>query len=262
MCCGGRHGIIAALPGKLYSEGGYKVRVIRRLRSDIMRLVEVSYVLSSGTPKWPTNPDERLEYILTLEKDGCNASSAYHHMHNGTHVDAPAHFGRGGKTIDEIPVDDFYYENPLVLSLPEGHKGKIGAGFLEQSKEKIESADLLVIHTGASGRREADPQGYIKDYPTLTEEAARYLRSGFPALKGIAFDVIGVDDSATGANEGFPVHHALLDPSEDLRTLLVFEDVDTQKIMEVKDDIVAVAAFPVRWKNAEAAPVAMVAICR
>lgn len=88
-------------------------------------LTELSYVLGESIPKWPTNPSERIEKVLSFEKgDPNNAFSVYHHMHNGTHVDAPVHFSKNGKSIVDIPIEDFYYTSPLVVHLKK-NKGEV-----------------------------------------------------------------------------------------------------------------------------------------
>ena len=68
-------------------------------------LIELSYIISLDMPKWPTNPAERIEYNTVIQNgDPSNASSVFHHLHTGTHVDAPFHFDANGKTIDQIPL--------------------------------------------------------------------------------------------------------------------------------------------------------------
>lgn len=61
-----------------------------------------------GSNVFPGHPGP--EY-RTLERIGensiCNLSDFHMCCHNGTHVDAPAHFVKDGKTIDEIPLDCF-----------------------------------------------------------------------------------------------------------------------------------------------------------
>ena len=90
-------------------------------------ITEISYILDADMPRWPTNPAERLEKVLSFENgDPNNAFSCYHHMHNGTHVDAPGHFSRGARMIEEIPVEDFYYTNPVLLDFPRGKGGSVG----------------------------------------------------------------------------------------------------------------------------------------
>lgn len=65
----------------------------------------------------------------------------------------------------------------------------------------------------------------------------------------------------TGEDEGFPCHHALLETNSEQkeRTLLLFEDVNIQKLLGV-ERIKEICAFPIRFSQLEAAPVAIVAI--
>lgn len=223
-------------------------------------LTELSYVLSDAIPKWPTNPSERLEKVLCFEKgDPCNAFSVYHHMHNGTHVDAPKHFSPNGRSIADIPTEDFYYTAPLVISLDKKKGDVFTREDLARHEKEIEKADILFIHTGYSVLREKDPAAFIDDFPAFSEEAALYLRRGFPRLKAVALDVLSVD-KPTG--QGFPAHKAFLDTNDEnnTRTILLFEDVNIQKLVDLRAPIKAVCAFPIRWESAEAAPVCMVAI--
>lgn len=224
---------------------------------------EISYILGPSIPKWPANPSEIPYITQSFEKgDPCNASSVYHHMHNGTHVDAPKHFSKNGKGIVDIPIEDFYYTSPLVITLKKGKGEFITKAELEKFEPEILKADILCIYTGYSDLRVTDPIAYVDNFPSFSSEAARYLRIAFPSLKAIALDAISVDNAITGPSEGFPVHKAFLEKlnEQDPRTLLLFEDVNLKKLIEIQEPIRAICAFPVRWEAAEAAPVSMVAI--
>jgi len=226
-------------------------------------LTEISYVMSPSIPKWPANPSEISYITQSLEKgDPCNASSVYHHMHNGTHVDAPKHFSKNGKGIVDIPIDDFYYSAPLVINLKKNKGELITRDDLARFQSEIMKADILCIYTGYSDLRLQDPSAYVDNFPSFSVEAAQYLRFSFPFLKAIALDVISVDNAITGPSKGFPVHKAFLEclSEQDPRTLLLFEDVNLKKMTEIQEHIKAICAFPVRWESAEAAPVGMVVI--
>ncbi len=223
-------------------------------------ITEISYILDADMPRWPTNPAERLEKVLSFENgDPNNAFSCYHHMHNGTHVDAPGHFSRGAKMIEEIPVEDFYYTNPVLLDFPRGKGGSVGREELQKYEDILENADLVCLYFHYADIRAKDPCRYVDDFPTMTPEAAVYLRSRFPKLKAVAVDVVGVDSTVTASEAGFPVHKALLD-GDGYRPLLIYEDVDLKKMSEISGSIKEVCAFPVRWKGAEAGPVSMAVI--
>ena len=89
-------------------------------------LLELSYPFGPEEPKWPTNPNDSVVLDLSTSRgDICNTSTICHHMHNGTHVDAPRHFDPNGRTIDQIPAEDFLYEHPLLLHIPKGKSGRV-----------------------------------------------------------------------------------------------------------------------------------------
>lgn len=225
-------------------------------------LIELSYTLGEAIPKWPTNPSERYVFELSARRgDICNASSVFHHIHNGTHVDAPRHFDPAGRAISELPIEDFYYTRPCVLDVPKKRGERISLGDIESHRLEIGDCDILFLHTGYCRLRAARPEEYVREFPSIAPDAARRLRDGFPNLKAIALDTISVDDASTAAAEGFPAHHCLLDTDAEHsgRTLLLYEDVNVGRLLGVRG-IRAICAFPVRWEGLEGAPVSMVAI--
>lgn len=226
-----------------------------------MKLIELSYVIRTDSPRWPTNPEEKMIFEQSADRgDGCNASSVYHHMHNGTHVDAPRHFCPQGKTIDCIPVEDFYYQAPYVWRIPKRKGECITVQDIRVNEDKISEADILFIYTGYSELREKSPKDFTDDFPFISGEAASYLRGNFPKLKAIALDTLSVDSGVTGSMKGFPAHHALLDtyPENASGTLLIYEDVNVKMLLGY-EKIHQICAFPLRFHGLEASPVSMVA---
>ncbi len=225
-------------------------------------LLELSYPFGMSQPKWPTNPNDYCVWDTCAERgDVNNASSIYHHMHNGTHVDAPKHFYPGGRGIDELPIEDFCYDAPLVIKIAKGKGERIDRVDLEPYAEQIAACDILLVYTGYADLRSTNPAAFIDDFPCWGADAGAYLRKGFPRLKAIAMDVLSVDSAVSGTEEGFPAHHAILDEDEahPERTLLIFEDVNTKKLYEAGRPAKAIYAFPLRFTGLEASPIAMVA---
>lgn len=58
-------------------------------------------------PVYPGDPDVLIAQIQTLEKQGWNLSSLTLTTHLATHVNVPSHMKQGGKTLDDIPIDQF-----------------------------------------------------------------------------------------------------------------------------------------------------------
>lgn len=225
-------------------------------------LLELSYIFGAEAPKWPTNPNDSYVLDAAISRGNPNnASTITHHMHNGSHVDAPAHFVADGRHIDEIPIEDFHYTSPLVLHIPRKKGERIHYSDLVPYEAQIKECDILLFYTGYADLRFEDPAGFINDFPCIGADAAQFLRKECPKLKAIAMDFLSVDSSVSGVDEGFPAHHALLDKNDKNpeRTLLIFEDINTKALYEAKQPAKAIYAFPPRFSGLEAAPVSMVA---
>lgn len=225
-------------------------------------LLELSYPLSETAPKWPTNPDEKYYVVASPENGDVNTtSSVYHHMHNGTHFDAPRHFDPKGQTIDELPVEDFYYTRPFVLKLNKQKGEMVTLADIRPHLETLADCDILFIYTGYSQYRAAQPEIFMNDFPYISAELAAYIRKCLPKLKAVAVDTLSVDSSELGMIQGFPSHHALLETCEAYpeRTLRVFEDVNISLLL-AHPEIQSVCALPVRWAGLEAGPVGMLAV--
>jgi len=83
------------------------------------RFVDLTHAFEPGVPHWPGFPDERREIIYHYDEGvgsmgaGFFAESFTHVGQWGTHVDPPAHFIRGLRTVDQIDVKEMVL--PLVL---------------------------------------------------------------------------------------------------------------------------------------------------
>lgn len=220
-------------------------------------LLELSHKYASNIPTFPGNPSiEFLSDARTKKGDAWNATTIRLPLHNGTHVDAPFHFHQSGQTIDQIPIDDFYYTCPILIECPAGEGELLGTELLANQMNKVYKADLLLFHTGYGELRQNQPAIYAGNFPSLSLELAQLLRTELPRLKGIAIDVLSVESIHGYKNKNI-VHHTLLSDIYPQRPLLLFEDVHTGllsgKICR------AIYAFPLRLEGLDASPVAIVA---
>lgn len=226
-----------------------------------MQLTELSYSMGEKIPVFPTNPKERYYFESEMLKgDAANTSTAVHHMHNGSHVDVPLHFSKYGRDIMDIPLEDFYYTAPLLISLPRKKGEFVTKQDLVAYEEEIRQADILLLYLHYADIR-SDIDTFVDDFPALAVDAAQYLRMEFPKLKAVAIDVISIESCIEGPKNNFPVHHALLDAVEglDVRPLLVYEDINLKAYSEICQPVTQITAFPIRWQGAEAGPISFVA---
>ena len=83
------------------------------------RFVELTHAFAPGIPHWPGFPDERRETIYWYDKGrGTMGAGFFAETFTlvgqwGTHVDPPAHFVRGGRTVDQITLKEMIL--PLVV---------------------------------------------------------------------------------------------------------------------------------------------------
>ena len=83
------------------------------------KFVDLTHEFSPGIPRWKGFPDEKLETLYWYEPgvgklgSGFYAQSFTHVGQWGTHVDPPAHFVKGMRTVDKIDVKEMIL--PLVV---------------------------------------------------------------------------------------------------------------------------------------------------
>ena len=99
-----------------------------------------------GAEVYPGDPIPKREMLNSIENgDVCNLTAFSMCAHNGTHIDAPFHFIKDGKTVDAISIDAFVgmayvVEHSGVVSEKDAHK------IIEKAKEQsIEAAKRILI---------------------------------------------------------------------------------------------------------------------
>jgi arylformamidase len=221
--------------------------------------IELSYKVEEEMPVYPGLPKDKFQPHTRMAKgDPSNTTLITHFLHNGSHVDAPFHFYDAGKTIDEIPIENFVYERPFVIQKKSKKSELIQLEDLTSCGDELRAADILFLYTGYSALRN-DRHAYADDFPAVSEEAARYIRTELPNLKAVAIDTLSIESATMAPQTNFKVHRTFLDGSMfDTRTLLIYEDVNIEKIINEKN-IKRIYAFPLRLKGLDASPVTIVA---
>ncbi|MFS0823143.1 cyclase family protein [Bacillus sp. 1P02SD] len=113
-------------------------------------------------------------------------------FHVGTHVDAPFHFGplcegERAKTIDELPLDDFYGDGVVLDMRHKEPRSGINVedvkAALEEMNYTIKPKDIVLIMTGFD--KHIYTEKYLKDQPGMTGEATEWLIDQGVKLMGI-----------------------------------------------------------------------------
>lgn len=160
-----------------------------------MKFVDLSVVVNEETPAYPGDPRIEIETLGEFGKDGYNDHKVCFGIHSsGTHIDAPNHMIDGGKTLDQVPLDQFIGHGKLV----EIKDKKFDLAAVKQSS--IGEGDIVLFHTGISDIYHK-PE-YYSDRPAMNEEIANDLVE--KKIKMIGLDMCSPD------KEPFPVHRILL----------------------------------------------------
>lgn len=75
--------------------------------------VDLTHTFAPGIPRWPGFPDAEFNTIYDYDEDGFFAQEFVHVGQYGTHMDPPAHFIKGLRTIDQIELKEM--AAPLVV---------------------------------------------------------------------------------------------------------------------------------------------------
>jgi kynurenine formamidase len=95
-------------------------------------------------------------------------------MHNGTHIDAPAHVVAGTPFIEEMPLPHFFGYG-VVLPMPKDKWGQITYDDLERAGGKVvRPGDVVILNTGWH-RKYEDNEEYFQYAPGLVPSAAQWL---------------------------------------------------------------------------------------
>src|SRR6202521_365738 len=186
---------------------------------DTMTLIDLSRDIHHKMPRLLNHPSIIVTPYSThdeiREADGYEFFAATMALamgdHAGTHVDAPCHFDArsGAKSIDEIPLENFFTEAICLDLSDKPLKSDISIADLENAvaiaKVEIKPKDTVLLHMDFY-RRCYGTDGYLTDFPGLTKESATWLgKKGITMVGGEA-----VSPGRTGRNN-FEVHHVCRD---------------------------------------------------
>ncbi len=210
-----------------------------------MKVTDLTHVIYSDMPVFPGTEQPILEKVKTLENEGYREAKISMYSHTGTHIDAPAHMLSQGPCLDDLAVEH-YIGKAAILDFSTGGMELIDLASLKPYEEKIKKVEFLIIKTGWS--KYWGDKKYFEDFPSLNEEAAKWL-SEFN-LKGIGVDTASIDAIKSTT---FAVHKILLQ-----KNILIIENLTNLDSLGKEHFVLSV--LPLKNKNADGSPVRAVSI--
>jgi len=172
--------------------------------SDGPRVHDLTALLVTHMPVWPTAPLPVFEPVGVVSRDGYSIERIACTSHTGTHLDAPYHFLEDGASVDRIPADRLV-GRAAVLDLRTDLSGPlIGPELVRRHWPTSFQPEIALFETGWSHRR-APTREYLYEFPGLTPEAARWVAEA--GVRGVGTDTLGIDPFS---NAKFEAHKVLL----------------------------------------------------
>lgn len=165
------------------------------------QILDVTRPISGRMAVWPGDPPVVIDHHSGGAEDYPAFSRISFSSHVGTHVDPPAHYLPGGRTVDQLPLDLLLGPAWLVY-LPE--PGPITAAMLKAANMPA-GVKRLLIRTRNSDQPDTAKSAFDEKFVALSMDAAEWV-----AARGI--QLVGIDGPGIGpfGEESTPVHLALL----------------------------------------------------
>ncbi|HEY1906764.1 MAG TPA: cyclase family protein [Myxococcaceae bacterium] len=184
-------------------------------------VIDLSHPFDDKTLYWPTSPTsfelKKLSYGQTPGGWFYAANTLCTPEHGGTHLDAPIHFSKDGKTIDQIPVRQLIAPAVVIdvsakaAADPDYRLAREDVRSWEKQHGTIPSGAIVVLRTGWA-KRWPDRKQYLGDdtpgdasklhFPSYGKESAEYLVNE-RHVAALGLDTASID---YGASKDFIVH--------------------------------------------------------
>ena len=201
------------------------------------KYIDISLPVNHNLPIWPNSPNIELQRHLDLNKgDPVNDTLLSFSAHTGTHIDAPLHHIKEGKSVDLISPD-VLIGSAYVVDIP--NVEMVTQDVLEKVSLPSNTKRLL-LRTRNSEFWHKEFQNFQKDFVALSPDAAHWIVN-----RGIF--LVGIDYlSVQGFYDG-PATHLILLESD----VVILEGIN---LTEVTEGFYELYCLPIKLQGVEAAP--------
>lgn len=164
----------------------------------MMRIIDISWPINSEMTAYKDRRIVRFEQTKTFEQDKVREALVHIGTHSGTHIDAPAHFIKNGRTIDQLiftaccgraqvvdvsDVDDYIKDTDL-------------------QQHDIDEGSIVLLKTRNSQLSPTD--NFEPSFVYCSAGAAEYLVS--KRVKAVGIDYLGIERG----DPAHPTHTAFM----------------------------------------------------
>lgn len=189
-----------------------------------MKIYDISQEIF-GCQVYPGDPTPQKRVLSSMEKgDLYNLTAFSMCAHNGTHIDAPFHFIKDGKTVDSVSLDTF-----IGMAYVAEHNGIVSADDATEMLEKAKKQNS-----------EAAKRILIKGEAEVSAEAAKVFAESNILLLGNESQTVGPE------NAPMEVHLILLGAG-----VVLLEGI---RLAEVSEGVYFLNAAPLNLSGADGSP--------
>lgn len=210
-----------------------------------MKAIDLSHPIHPRIPVYPGTEPPVFVPASTIERDGLAEMRISIHTHTATHMDAPSHVLKSGKSLDAFDAGRFW-GRALVVDVSGLSTAEITVGCLAAYGSELERTDFALIRTGWS--RHWGRDHYFRGFPPLAVESAEWLARF--KLKGVGVDAISIDPVESVS---LPAHRVLLG-----KDIVIIENL--ARLDAVGSEAFHFFCFPLKIRGADGSPVRAVAI--
>jgi arylformamidase len=174
---------------------------------------------------YPGDPAPERKALCSMEKgDLYNLTAFQMCAHNGTHIDAPFHFLKDGKTVDAVCLETF-----------------VGMAYVAEHQGIVSGDDAVeIIEKAKEQNPEAAKRILIKGAAEVSLEAAKIFASSELLLLGNESQTVGPEDAPMA------VHLVLLGAN-----VILLEGI---RLAEVSEGVYFLNAAPLNLSGADGSP--------
>lgn len=189
-----------------------------------MKIYDISQEVL-GCQVYPGDPTPKKRVISSMEKgDLYNLTAFSMCAHNGTHIDAPFHFIKDGKTVDSVSLDTF-----------------IGMAYVAENNGIVSADDATeILEKAKKQNSEAAKRILIKGDAEVSAEAAKVFAESNILLLGNESQTVGPE------NAPMEVHLILLGAGA-----VLLEGI---RLAEVSEGVYFLNAAPLNLSGADGSP--------
>lgn len=207
------------------------------------KIIDLSHDITHQMPVFPADPAVGVLRHHNYQ-NGYFVSQVIFGTHTGTHIDVPIHKIKGGKSVDQVPIDRFAQKAYVMDLTALKPLEEMTRSQLDKFKDKVKGVQAVIIKTGWGKHFGKDD--FFTSFPGISEEAVDWFNEN-------GIKLIGLESPSVNAVKHAEIHTLLLQ-----NEIYIVESLDN--VASITKEYVQFFAVPLKFKGLDGSPVRAFAI--